>query len=42
MEIPIQIPALELSQRRFASDDALHDALVLATPTSLAGTVSYR
>lgn len=42
MEIPIQISALELPQRRFASDDELHDALVLATPTSLAGTVSYR
>ena len=42
MEIPIQITAAELPEKRFRSDDDLHDALTRATPTSLVGTVSYR
>jgi hypothetical protein len=42
MEIPIEIAATEVSRTRFASDADLHEALILASPAALVGTVGYR
>ena len=42
MEIPVQVTAVELPARRFRSDADLHEALMLATTTSLVGSVSHR
>jgi hypothetical protein len=42
MEIPVQVPAAELSATRFGSDAELHDALQTSTATSLVGSVSHR
>jgi len=41
-EVPVQITATELSAKRFRSDAALQEALILATTANLIGSVSHR
>ena len=41
-EVPVQIIATELPTKRFRSDAELREALVLATPANLVGSVSHR
>jgi hypothetical protein len=41
-EIPMQITAVELATRRFASDDELLDALETGFTTTIVGSVSHR
>jgi hypothetical protein len=42
LEIPLQVAAVELPARRFASDADLRAELLQGTVTSLVGTVGYR
>jgi hypothetical protein len=42
MEIPVQITAMELATKRFASDAELRDAFDAAVPTTLVGAIRYR
>ena len=42
LDVHAQVAAVELPARRFRSDADLHEALLLATTTSLVGSVSHR